>query len=98
MNNKKINYSLLLLALIIALTVFPLVFFSGAEFGGADGEAEEMITTINPDYEPWFTSVWEPPSGEIESLLFALQSAIGAGFIFYYIGYKRGLHEAKKSS
>lgn len=98
MNNKKTNYSLLLLALIIALTVFPLVFVSGAEFMGADGEAEELITEINPDYEPWFASVWEPPSGEIESLLFALQGAIGAGFIFYYIGYKRGLHEVKKSS
>lgn len=98
MNNKKTNYSLLLLALIIALTVFPLVFVSGAEFMGADGEAEELITVIDPDYEPWFTSVWEPPSGEIESLLFALQGAIGAGFIFYYIGYKRGLHEVKKST
>ena len=32
---------------------------------------------------------WEPPSGEIESLLFALQAAIGAGFIGYYVGKKQ---------
>jgi len=95
-NNKKTSYSLLLMALIFALTVFPLVFNGGAEFAGADGEAEELITEINPGYEPWFTSVWEPPSGEIESLLFALQGALGAGFIFYYLGYKRGLLEVKQ--
>jgi cobalt/nickel transport protein len=34
--------------------------------------------------------LYEPPSDEIESLLFALQAALGAGFIGYYIGYKRG--------
>lgn len=96
MNNKKTFYSLLLIVLIFALIVFPLVFVSGAEFMGADGEAEELITEISPDYEPWFTSVWEPPSGEIESLLFAMQGALGAGFIFYYLGYKRGLHELKQ--
>ncbi len=98
MDNNKRTYTLLLIAAIFILTVTPLVFVGGAEFGGADGEAEEMITEIKPDYEPWFTSFWEPPSGEIESLLFALQGALGAGFIFYYLGYKRGLHEVKKKS
>jgi len=98
MNSNKRTYTLLLIAAIFILTVFPLIFVSGAEFGGADGEAEEMITVINPDYEPWFASFWEPPSGEIESLLFALQGALGAGFIFYYLGYKRGLHEVKKKN
>ena len=38
----------------------------------------------------------EPPSGEIESLLFALQAAIGAGFIGYFIGYTRGKSKQKK--
>lgn len=98
MNKSNKAYTLLLIAAIFILTVTPLVFAGGAEFGGADGEAEEMITVINPDYEPWFASFWEPPSGEIESLLFALQGALGAGFIFYYLGYKRGLHEMKKKS
>ena len=32
----------------------------------------------------------EPPSGEIESLLFALQAAIGAIIIGYAFGYWRG--------
>jgi cobalt/nickel transport protein len=30
--------------------------------------------------------VFEPPSDEIASLLFALQAAIGAGFIGYWLG------------
>ncbi len=44
---------------------------------------------MNKDYEPWFESLWKPPSGEIESLLFASQAALGAGVIGYYIGKKK---------
>ena len=57
-----------------------------SEFEGADGEAEGVIEKINPGYEPWFEAFWEPPSGEIESLLFSLQVAIGAGAIGYILG------------
>lgn len=84
----KIN--LVAAILVVLLAVVPLVIKSGAEFGGADGEAETAITEINPDYKPWFSSIWEPPSGEIESLLFALQAALGSGFIGFYLGYVRG--------
>lgn len=82
--------NLILIAIVVALAVVPLITQKGAEFGGADGQAEEVITQINPDYEPWFNSIWEPPSGEIESLLFALQAALGAGFVGYFIGYSKG--------
>ena len=57
-----------------------------AEFAGADGLADEAISEINPDYEPWFSPIFEPKSGEIESLLFALQAAIGAGIIGFITG------------
>lgn len=88
--------NLLLMAMVAILVILPLILNSGAEFGGADGAAEEMITTLHPDYEPWFQSIWEPPSGEIESLLFALQAAIGAGFIAYFFGYYRGKKKAER--
>jgi cobalt/nickel transport protein len=80
--------NLLLLSLVILLAILPLVIHHGgdAEFGGADGEAEAAITEIQPDYQPWASPLWEPPSGEIESLLFALQAAIGAGLIGFYFG------------
>ena len=84
---NKTNWLLLLLAVVLIIT--PLVINSGAEYGGADGEAEELITQINPEYEPWFSSIYEPPSGEIESLLFSTQAALGAGIIGYYLGSRR---------
>lgn len=88
--------NILLISVVVILAVFPLFFQKGAEFGGADGQAEEAINKINSSYKPWFSSIWEPPSGEIESLLFALQAAIGAGFIGYFIGYTRGKSKLKE--
>lgn len=78
--------NLMLLLLIVAIALVPLIFMGDSEFGGADGEAEGVIEEINPNYEPWFEPLWEPPSGEIESLLFSLQVAIGAGTIGYILG------------
>lgn len=92
---KGINNILMLLA-VIALAVLPLLFVEG-EFGGADGAAEEMIAELAPDYEPWFHSFFEPPA-ETESALFALQAAIGAGFIGYTIGLFRGRAFKSKST
>ena len=80
----KKNLLLIILAVIIAAV--PLMALPDAEFAGADGLAEEAITEINPDYEPWFGSLIELPSGEVESLLFALQAAIGAGVICFILG------------
>lgn len=84
----------ILILLVMALAVLPLVFKGEAQFDGADGQAKELIAEIQPHYEPWFSFLWEPPSGEIESLLFALQAAVGAGIIGYYLGYSRA--KAKK--
>jgi cobalt/nickel transport protein len=89
--------NIILLLLVALLAIFPLYLVKDSEFGGADGAAEEMITEINPEYEPWFNSFWEPPGGETESLLFALQAALGAGFIGYYVGYKRGQAKEKEN-
>ncbi|MBD8137532.1 energy-coupling factor ABC transporter substrate-binding protein [Bacillus sp. CFBP 13597] len=88
--------SLLLLFLVVILATLPLITQQGTEFGGADGEAEEAITKIHPEYKPWFNSIWEPPGAETESLLFALQAAIGAGFIGYFIGVMRQRNKQTK--
>ncbi|RBW67876.1 energy-coupling factor ABC transporter substrate-binding protein [Bacillus taeanensis] len=79
----------ILFLFVVLLAIFPLVFQKDAEFSGADGQAEGVIEEIAPDYEPWFNSIWEPPSGEIESLLFSLQVAVGAIVIGYVIGFGR---------
>lgn len=85
--------NLLLVLLIIAIIITPLLFQKDAEFEGSDDQAEDVIGEIDSDYEPWFDPIWEPPSGEIESLLFSLQVAIGAGAIGYIFG---RLKEKKK--
>ncbi|MCX4388093.1 energy-coupling factor ABC transporter substrate-binding protein [Micromonospora peucetia] len=85
--------NLLLLLAVVALAIAPLVLGLGdsAEepFIGADALAEQTIIEDHPDHEPWFSSIYEPPSGEIESGLFALQAALGAGFLGYYFGVAR---------
>ena len=79
---------------VVTLAVLPLIFVKG-DYGGADGEAEAAITEIQPDYKPWFNSLIELPSGEVESLLFASQAALGAGVIGYVIGLYKGRMEGR---
>jgi cobalt/nickel transport protein len=90
-NSKRpLVKNVLLSLLAIALAIVPLFIARNAEFGGADAQAEKAITEIKPEYTPWFSPLWKPPGREIESFLFAMQAAIGAGFIGYYFGYARG--------
>ncbi|MDT0301255.1 energy-coupling factor ABC transporter substrate-binding protein [Streptomonospora wellingtoniae] len=83
----------LLIAAAALIAVLPLLIGSGSHleepFAGADAQARGAVAEIDRGYEPWFTAVYEPPSGEIESGIFALQAAIGAGIIGYYFGVVR---------
>ncbi|MEL7210622.1 MAG: energy-coupling factor ABC transporter substrate-binding protein [Actinomycetota bacterium] len=78
----------LTVAAIAALVIGPLVLTrsSASEYQGVDALAVEEAQRIDPDHEPWFTPVWSPPGTETESLLFALQAALGAGVIGYIAG------------
>ena len=67
-------------ALIMAL---PLFMVHGS-FKGSDDQGTEAIEATG--YQPWFKPIWTPPSSEVESLLFALQAAFGAGVLGYVIG------------
>jgi len=88
------------------ITISVLVLFAAAfayisstgnhEWGGADDKPEAVIDDLTGgSYHPWAESIWTPPSGEIESLLFALQAAFGSIIIGYFIGYYRGLAKAR---
>jgi cobalt/nickel transport protein len=97
MNQSKKGMSNWLLLLgVILLSVTPLIFLKGAEFTGADGQAAEVIGKVKPGYQPWFKPVFEPPSKEIESLLFSSQAALGAGIIGYAIGLYKGRSQQQR--
>lgn len=83
--------NIILFLICLLFIVAPFVISSQGEFEGADAQAEILIKEINSEYEPWTSSLWEPPSGEIESFLFAMQAAIGAGFIGFFIGIKKNV-------
>ena len=82
--------NLFLILIVIVIAVVPLLMIKDSEFGGADGKAEELIQEINPDYKPWASNLIELPGGETESLLYALQAALGAGVKGYVLGYFKG--------
>lgn len=98
----------LILAAVVLLTVLPLWLASappaqpGAEapalFGGSDDRAQKAIGSIAPGYKPWFAPLIEPASSEIASLLFALQAAIGAGVIGYWLGGSVARERAKRAA
>ena len=88
--NTKTVIILLVIAALIAIV--PLFALKGAEFGGSDDAGSEMISEIQgKEYEPWFTPVLETElggelPGEIESLLFCLQTGIGVGIVAFVLG------------
>lgn len=100
---KKSTIAILLVTLVLIVAVPMITLGKSAEFGGADGQAEELIIEMNPEYEPWFTPVMEhifPDGlpGELESLFFCLQAALGSGVICYCIGYMVARSKFKKEA
>jgi len=94
-----INRSVWLLAAAAAIVIAPLAIPGlGGEFKGSDDLGTEAIAQAAPDYKPWFKPLWKPPSEEVETLLFALQAAMGAGFIGYVIGRRHSLSQKPASA
>ncbi len=97
--DKRTVIILLIVAALIA--VIPFLSLRGAEFGGSDDAGSVMVEEIQgAAYEPWFTPVLEDfiggeIPGEIESLLFCVQTGIGVGIIAFCMG---RLYERKKLS
>jgi len=94
----KFRYSLEALA-IIAIIVFSGIFLytsstmDGAEFAGSDNVGSGLIAELSgiplENFQPLIPQ-WEPPSGEIESCLFALQAAAGGAMVGGVFGFWMG--------
>jgi len=73
-----------------ALFLYTSATMSGAEFAGSDNVGSGLIAELSgiplENFQPLIPQ-WEPPSGEIESCLFALQAAIGGILIGGVFGF-----------
>ncbi len=78
--------NLILLTIAIAIGVIPLLMIENSDFAGADSQATEIVSEIQPDFEPWANPIIELPGSEVEGLLFALQAAIGTGVVCFILG------------
>lgn len=90
--SKNSKTVVILFILVILIAFIPLFTLRGAEFGGSDDAGSKMVEEIRGTaYEPWFTPVLETwidgeLPGEIESLLFCLQTGIGVGIMAFFMG------------
>jgi cobalt/nickel transport protein len=89
-----------LILLLLFIASFAYTSSKGShQWSGADSQAEGVISDLTDGaYKPWYQSIYQPPSGEIESLLFALQAAVGSLIIGYFLGYYRAMARAKAAS
>ncbi len=99
----KKNSWLVMLGIIAALVLlFCISFWIGSGKSGEDEEGFVGTDSVVVDIkekdgaEPRFEPIFEPGSGEIESGLFALQAALGAGVVGFVFGNLRGRHVAKE--
>ena len=89
--SKNTKTVILLLIAAVLIAVIPLFLRKDAEFGGSDDAGSVMIEEIQGEYTPWFTPVLENAlggeiPGEVESLIFCVQTGIGVGIIAFFMG------------
>ena len=97
------RYRLEILALVAVLAFILLFLYTtavmpGAEFAGSDSVGSGHIASLTGREVESFTPLvpqWEPPSGEIEAALFALQAACGGVVAGYIFGRWKGESERK---
>ena len=84
MSKKNKTLVLVLLLAVVLLAAVPFLALK-------DDAGSVMVEEIHGEYEPWFTPVLEEflgkeIPGEVESLLFCVQTGIGVGIIAFCMG------------
>ena len=96
---RKYRFEILAIIAVIAFSVLFLYVSSSrgnAEFAGSDTVGSGQISKMTGVPVEQFMPViwqWVPPSGEIESALFALQAAVGGIVVGWFFGYWKGLKD-----
>lgn len=91
MSKRNKTLVMILVAVAVLIAAVPFLALKNAEFGGSDDAGSVMVEEIRGEYEPWFTPVLESflgkeIPGEVESLLFCVQTGIGVGVIAFIMG------------
>jgi cobalt/nickel transport protein len=101
------KYLLEILAVVAVLAFCGIFLYTSstmtsAEFAGSDNVGSNLIAELSGKPVESFVPLipqWQPPSGEIEACLFALQAAVGGIFVGgvfgYWLGQKKSLTETK---
>ena len=90
--SRNLKIVVILLLCVALLAIAPLFLKKGAEFGGSDDAGSVMVEEVTGEaYTPWFTPVLEnilggEIPGEVESLVFCIQTGIGVGIIAFLMG------------
>ncbi len=87
---KKSTVIALILAVILIAFV-PLFALKDAEFGGSDDAGSTVVEEVDSSYEPWAEPILErliggELPGEVESMLFCVQTGIGVGILAFCMG------------
>ena len=87
---KKSTVIALILAVIL-IAFSPLFALKDAEFGGSDDAGSTVVEEVDSSYEPWTEPILErliggELPGEVESMLFCVQTGIGVGILAFCMG------------
>lgn len=87
---KKSTVIALILAVIL-IAFLPLFALKDAEFGGSDDAGSTVVEEVDSSYEPWAEPILErliggELPGEVESMLFCVQTGIGVGILAFCMG------------
>jgi cobalt/nickel transport protein len=100
MNFKTLMKFRLEIIFIVFIVAFAALFLyeqnaqTQAKWEGSDDQGSAAIEATG--YTPWIQPLWTPPSTEVESLLFSIQSGLGAFVIGYFFGFYRGKRDSAK--
>ena len=88
---KKRTCVILILIAVVLIAFIPLFALRDVEFGGSDDAGSTVVEEVDSSFEPIAAPLIETIlggelPGEVESLLFCVQTGIGVGIIAFCMG------------